>query len=433
MGVVWWPPLDALCRETEGLVDVIETEPEAFWVPKPDGSGFRSFVGEAVKHLPHPKLLHSVGAAVGGTCRAPNGHSEALESDIAELRPRYVSEHLSVTRFRPERESTPVSAGFMLPAAQSRMGAELAAANIREHKVALATPLAVETTVSYLPPASGEWPDGVFVAAVAEGADCGILLDLHNVLCNARNGRQSVASFCDAIPLERVWELHLAGGESERGFYVDAHSGLVEPELMEIASALVPRLPCLEAITFEIMPDRVAETGLSAIARQLGQIRDLWNTTRNTRADSGGLGVRRSHSPPAMNPPLGDPDGWERLLGCAINGLAEPMIDDPTAEWWLSAKPALELYRMLVGEGRASAVLSGAPRTTRLLLQECGSAGTRRILADYWRWSPPQYTAVDEARAFFRFLSEGRADQSAQLGLREAIASDVAELVSITG
>lgn len=411
-------------------MDVIETEPEAFWVPKPDGSGFRSFVGEALKHLPHPKLLHSVGAAVGGTCRAPKGHSEALANDIAELRPRYVSEHLSVTRFRPEREGASVSAGFMLPSAQSFLGAELASANIREHKVALGTPLAVETTVSYLPPAPGEWPDGVFVAAVAERADCGILLDLHNVLCNARNGRQSVAAFCDAIPLDRVWELHLAGGENERGFYVDAHSGLVEPELMEIAAALVPRLPCLQAITFEIMPDRVAETGLTAIAKQLGQIKDLWNT----RLDSGRWDVRPSHIRPTISSQCGgDPEGWERLLGCAINGLPEPMIDDSTAEWWRSAKPALDLYRMLAGEGRASAVLSGAPRTTRLLLQECGSAGARKILADFWRWSPPQYTAIDEARAFFRFLSAGEANQAAQFGLLDAIASDAAELASITG
>jgi uncharacterized protein len=428
VGVVWWPPLDALCRETEGLVDVIETEPEAFWVPRADGSGFRSFTGEALKHLTQPKLLHSVGAPVGGTCQAPNGHLATLAGDIAELRPRYVSEHLSVTRFRPEGGDTPVSAGFMLPSAQSRQGVELAAANIREHKIALATPLAVETTVSYLPPAPGEWPDGVFVAAVAESADCGILLDLHNVLCNARSGRQSVAEFCDAIPLDRVWELHLAGGESERGFYLDAHSGLVEPELMEIAAALVPRLPHLEAITFEIMPERVAETGLPAIAGQLGRIRDLWNK----RTGCHGGCVKTTRIRPSAEASLNDPETWERLLGCAINGLGEPIIDDQTADWWRSAKPALDLYRMLVGEGRASAVLSGAPRTTRLLLQERGSAGTRGILADYWRQSPPQYTAVDEARAFFRFLSESSVFAN-QTALRDAISCDTAELSSIIG
>ncbi len=114
------------------------------------------------------------------------------------------------------------------------------------------------------------------MAAVAEDADCGILLDLHNLLCNARNGGESVAAFCEALPLERVWEIQLAGGELERGFFTDAHSGLVEPELMEVAATLTASLPNLQAVTFEIMPERVAEVGLNAIARQLGAMQDLW-------------------------------------------------------------------------------------------------------------------------------------------------------------
>ena len=425
VGVVWWPPLDTLCRESEGLVDVIEVEPEAFWVPEP--GGFRSFAGEALKHLTQPKLLHSVGAPVCGTCPAPRGHAEALAREVAELHPEYVSEHLSVTRFRPKIGDPDVFAGFMLPPAQSRAGVERAAANILEHSYALGgIPLAVETTVSYLPPAPGEWPDGAFVRAVAETADCGILLDLHNVLCNSRNGRQSVADFCDAIPLERVWEIHLAGGENEGGFYVDAHSGLVEPELMEIATALVPRLPNLRAITLEIMPERVAEAGLPAIARQLGRIRDLWNLRANTSEPH----FNAIQTLPPTGSPLNDPEAWERLLGCAVIGHPQPAIDPRTAEWWKSATAALELYRLLIGEARASAVLSSAPRTTRHLLNGRGGPGTRRILAEFWSQSPPLYTAMDEARAFFRFLAESEAKTPE---LMDAVALDAAELVGIAG
>jgi uncharacterized protein (UPF0276 family) len=426
VGVVWWPPLDVLCREGEGLVDVIEVEPETFWVPTPDEPGFRSFVGEALRHLLQPKLLHSVGAPVGGTCPAPGGHAAALARDIAELRPEYVSEHLNLTRFRPASDAAPVSAGFMLPSVQSRAGMELAAANIRQHRVALgATPLAVETTVSYLPPAPGEWPDGEYVAAVVEAADCGILLDLHNVLCNARNGRQSVSEFCESIPLERVWEIHLAGGERCRGFYLDAHSGLVEPELMEIAAALLPRLPRLRAITFEIMPERIPDVGLPAVARQLGRIKDLWNS-RSSLSDQA---VKARLIWPLTDPPLDDPEAWERLLGCGITDLPIPAMDAQTAEWWRSALPAVDIYRALVGEARASAVASAASRTTRLLLKLCGGAGTRRILAEFWQQSPPHYTALDEAHAFFRFLSETHAGQP---GLMDAISLDAAELAQIS-
>src|SRR5271166_1843039 len=86
VGLVWWPPLDDLCRDGEGLVDVIEAEPESYWVPLFDGRGFRSFLGEALQHLSQPKLLHGVGAPVGGTCSPPDGHLAALAADVAELR-----------------------------------------------------------------------------------------------------------------------------------------------------------------------------------------------------------------------------------------------------------------------------------------------------------------------------------------------------------
>jgi len=422
VGLVWWPTLDDLCRQDEGLVDVIEAEPETFWLPKSDGRGFRSFLSQALSHLPQPKLLHCVGAPVGGTCPPPDGHLLALAADICELCPEYVSEHLSVTRFRPTPDSSPASAGFILPPLQSQAGVSLAAANIRRRRAALAgIPLAVETPVNYLPPAPGEWPDGVFVAAVAESADCAILLDLHNVLCNARNGRQSVTEFCDALPLERVWELHLAGGESEAGLFLDAHAGLVEPELMEIATDLVPRLPNLHAINFEIMPERVAEVGLAAIAAQLGRMKDLWNR----RAANPERHQSPHHSYPSTEPPLSDPAAWETLVGCAVTGLPQPAINDATAAWWRTCTPAIEIYRMLVGEGRASAAIAAARHTTRELLRHYGGARTRDILADHWRRSPPGYTSADEARTLLKFLSEA---EPSLPGLADAIASDLADL-----
>jgi uncharacterized protein (UPF0276 family) len=347
-----------------------------------------------------------------------------MAGDVAALRPEHVSEHLNFTRFHAGDGNSSMFAGFMLPPLQSPAGVTLAAANIRQHRDALGgIPLAVETPVSYLPPIPGELPDGAFVAAVAEAADCGILLDLHNVLCNARNGRQCVAAFCEALPLERIWELHLAGGEREAGFWVDAHSGLVEPELIDIAAALIPRLSQLRAIIFEIMPERVPAVGLAAIGRQLSQLKDLWNSrAKHRECHPNTVGAW-----PSTDSPL-DPETWSALLGSGIRGLGVPALDEALAGWWDSAAPAFELYRLLVGEGRASAVAVAAPRTTRLLLRQQGGAITRQRLAEFWRHSPPGYTALDEARAFLRFLL---AADPALPGLAEAAAQDAAELASL--
>ncbi len=423
VGIVWWPPLDALCRGQEGLVDVVEAEPEAFWLPAADGSGFRSCLPAALAHLPQPKLLHGVGAPLGGGAAPPEGHAAALGRDVAAVSPVHVSEHLSLTRFCPRPDAGPVSAGFMLPPVASRAGVAQAVANIRAHRAKLGgVPLAVETTVSYLPPAPGEWPDGDFVAAVAEEADCGILLDLHNVLCNARNGRQGVAAFFEALPLERVWEVHLAGGEASGGFWLDAHCGLVEPELMEIAATLLPRLHNVRAVILEILPEHVPAIGLGAVAGQLGRIRDLWDTRGTGAAPP--LGGRML---PWAAPPL-TPEEWEALLGCAVTGLPQPAVPDALAAWWRSAVPALDIYRRLVGEGRASAVAAAAPSTTRLLLRGQGGPGTRAILADFWSRSAPFYSAADEARAFLVFLAE---THPALPGLVEATREDGRLLATI--
>src|SRR3546814_3270109 len=97
--------------------------------------------------------------------------------------------------------------------------------------------------------------DGEFIAEIAERADCGILLDMHNLWCNQLNGRQPVDDVLATLPLERVWEIHLAGGDAVAGYWLDAHSGLVPDPLMELCRTWFPRLPNLKAVIIVNIPD----------------------------------------------------------------------------------------------------------------------------------------------------------------------------------
>jgi uncharacterized protein (UPF0276 family) len=415
VGIVWWPALDPLRGVREGLVDVIEVEPEAFW--RPWGAGYQSDLSLALGHLPQPKLLHGVGAPLGGTCGPPRGHQASFAADIAAVRPEWISEHLSFSRFHPKEATQPVVAGFLLPPAQTTKSVGIAVRNIRTRRAEYGVPVGFETAVNYLPPLPGEIPDGAFAAAVAELADCDILLDLHNVWCNERNGRQSVRAFCDALPLHRVRELHVAGGEEKDGFWLDGHAGLVAPTVMDIAVELVPRLPALGAIVFEIAPERVAEVGLRAIARNLEQLRAIWDTR--------GGAVETWSAPTEVATLRVAPQEWERLIGGAlVNPVA---VAPPRAlrSWWHDAAPAIELYRALWAEGRGSALVVTAPRTMRLLLHILGPPGTRRLLNAFHRAETPGYTAIDEARAFLPFALRTAA---AVPGIDDAAAADAAGL-----
>src|SRR5262249_4866392 len=153
---------------------------------------------------------------------------ERLRESIDALGSPYASEHLSFNRFDAgdERRWT----GFFLPAKQDKHGVQTAAARIDEMRRAVGVPIAFETGVNYLRPQPDEMSDGCYFRSVAEAADCGIVLDLHNLLTNERNGRASIKTVFDEIPRERVWEIHLAGGMQYRGYWLDSHSGCIEEE-----------------------------------------------------------------------------------------------------------------------------------------------------------------------------------------------------------
>src|SRR5271165_2653778 len=122
IGIVWWPELDPLCCPGEGLVHVIEVEPETFWVPV-DGSGFTSRLPQSIAHLQGPKLLHGVGAPFGGAAAQSAAHLETLNGDISALRPAWISDHLSFnqfTRVTADGNSQNYRTGFFLPPAQCR-------------------------------------------------------------------------------------------------------------------------------------------------------------------------------------------------------------------------------------------------------------------------------------------------------------------------
>ena len=194
-----------------------------------------------------------------------------------------MSEHLSYNRVRTPAGVT--TTALMLPPVQTVDSARIAAASIARYRSVVRRPFAFETGVNYLGVRDGDMSDGRWWRMVAEQADCGIVLDLHNVWCNARNGRQPLDELLDELPLERVWEVHVAGGEQLDGVWLDAHSGLVDPALVEIAASVVPRLPSLRAITFEIVPEYLEDRALTRaqIRSMLEDLHRVWDLRRPAR------------------------------------------------------------------------------------------------------------------------------------------------------
>ena len=394
VGLIYSSVLESLLVENPELIDVLEIEPQTTWTQTHDKKRPFHVSEEAEEHLaklPGRKLVHSVGTPVGGSVRAHAAQIPLLRQTVERLHAPWASEHLSFN-LTPD-----FFTGFFLPPRQTESGVRIYADAIRRLREGLGVPLAIETGVNYFRPRSDELDDGEFMAAVAEEAGCGILLDLHNIYANQLNGRQTIDKFLSQLPLQRVWEVHLAGGFEMEGFWLDAHSGPIPEPLLAICREVVPQLPQLKAILFEIFASFLPHVGVEVVKRELEKIRELWNSRRPLRVNKQEAAATSFRGDAAEAIP---PEAWEIALGSLAIGRAP----QGNLQSELVQDPGVPLVQMLVKEFRASMVVQVYRLTCRLMMLALGPDIFRAILEDFWTQSPPQQFAAMEAEAFGDYL-----------------------------
>ncbi len=419
VGVVYSSILFEVLASKPDWIDFVEIEPETFWIQRSLGAAdFRMLPSdlERLTQLPCAKLLHSIGFPVGGS-RAPDLAHIALLNRMADtLGSPWVSEHLSFNTAAIDGEC--VRTGLLLPALQTEEGAECAIRSTKAYAAALNRPLAIETGVNYLEPRDFEMSDGRFIRRVVEGADCGILLDLHNLWTNERNGRQLALDVIAELPLERVWEIHVAGGEERSGYWLDSHCGVMPEPVRRLAREVIPCLPNLRAITLEVFPAYLPGLLPDQLRCELDELREIRASgPRAFEHSAVGTSTMSSTNAPSVS-------DWER-------GLAEGILRrPPTTEigHQLAADPAMPLYSDLLEEFRASMVGTSLSLSTRLLLIHLGKEGMRALLAEFWRGNPPELSAATEALRFGSFL---RADLPRVPLLEEILSFEMAAIRAV--
>jgi hypothetical protein len=210
--------------------------------------------------------------------------------------------------------------------------------------------------------------------------------------CNALNGRQSVEDTFAYLPTERVWEVHVAGGQDHRGYRLDSHSGEPEPELLKILAGIVTRLPALKAIFFEMLPDYAAVNRMTtaSLTRLLGQLDVIWQTRGSNHFDAPAARARPSISPVPMVAE------WPTKVAA---GLDRALAGEPTEE----DDPAFAVYADLVLLARRGAIVDCLPLSARYLWLALGEQAMDALLRRYFRSAPPEPFMAEEARRFAGF------------------------------
>jgi uncharacterized protein len=190
----------------------------------------------------------------------------------------WYSEHLHFQTFL-DRDGNEVNAGVPLPLPPTEEAARLVATRAAAIQDRYGVPFLLENAAYYLvdlPADPGIGDEFGLMDRIEALSGCGRLLDLHNLYCNALNFGFDPTAALDRIPMDRVVEVHIAGGSWCEGFYMDGHDGRVPGPVWEMLELTLSRAPRIAGVVFEILEEFVNRLGPDGIARELERARTVW-------------------------------------------------------------------------------------------------------------------------------------------------------------
>jgi uncharacterized protein (UPF0276 family) len=189
-----------------------------------------------------PVVLHGVSMNLGGTDPLNERHLEAVAALVRRFEPAWVSEHLCWGGFGRHY------AHDLLPLPYTEEALAQVADRIRHVQERLGRRILIENVSSYVTFRHSTMPEWTFVGAVAEAADCGILLDVNNIYVSARNHGFSPDDYLAGLPADRVGQIHLAGHSDAGTHLVDTHDHPVPAAVWSLYGEAVRRFGPLSTL-----------------------------------------------------------------------------------------------------------------------------------------------------------------------------------------
>ena len=221
----------------------------------------------------YPVVLHGVSLSIGSTDRLDRAYLAELKALAARIEPAWISDHLCWTGVAGRNLHD------LMPLPYTEEALRHVARRVREVQDVLGRRILLENVSSYVDYRSSAMTEWDFLAALAESADCDILLDVNNIYVSAFNHGFEALAFLDAMPARRVRQIHLAGHDNCGDIIIDTHDAKVIGPVWDLyAEAIrrfgpVPtmierddRIPPLGSLLREL--DRARAVAAGALARK---------------------------------------------------------------------------------------------------------------------------------------------------------------------
>lgn len=183
-----------------------------------------------------PVVPHGIELSIGSDGPLDERYLADLAALVTSVGAPWCSDHLCFTRTRD------VQLGMLTPLLRTEEAASAIAQKARQVQDAVGVPFLLENIANHFA-APGALDEAAFLSRVVSESGCWILLDVTNLWLNASNYGFRAHEYLDALPMDRVLQVHIAGGHAEDGRLVDSHSSPVASEVWALLARVANEAP----------------------------------------------------------------------------------------------------------------------------------------------------------------------------------------------
>jgi len=213
----------------------------------------------------YPVVMHGVSLSIGSTEPLNDKYLADLKALVARVEPEWVSDHLCWTGVAG------ANLHDLMPLPYTEEAIQHVAARVQQVQDYLDRQILLENVSSYVTYRDSELTEWEFLSAVAEEADCLILLDVNNIFVSSHNHGFDPNHYLDGVPADRIRQFHLAGHSYNGDLIIDTHDHDVPDPVWELYAGAVRRFG--EVSTMIERDDRIPP--LDSLLAELNQARQL--------------------------------------------------------------------------------------------------------------------------------------------------------------
>ncbi|MES9829981.1 MAG: DUF692 domain-containing protein [Candidatus Thiodiazotropha sp.] len=219
--------------------DVLESRPDVDWFEiisenyMVDGGKPLNYL-RRIREL-YPMVMHGVSMSIGSIEPLDYAYLKKLKALIERVEPEWFSDHLCWTGVNK------LNLHDLLPLPYTEEALDHVVERISRVQDYLGRQMLLENVSSYISYSESQLSEWEFLREVVERADCLVLLDINNIYVSAYNHNFDPSDFVQAMPGERIYQIHLAGHTQEENLIIDTHDHPIADPVYKLYAEAIQR------------------------------------------------------------------------------------------------------------------------------------------------------------------------------------------------